>query len=143
MEQSPERLLLADAAADLSDCIFWEGLIHSDGYGVLWPNRKTHFQAHRITYEREHGPLPEGMIVHHVCENKLCVNVEHLQAMTVREHSILHRTQEHGASFWRSKTHCPQGHPYDEQNTYQARRGRVCRICRAAANRRWRARRKA
>lgn len=38
-----------------------------------------------------------------------------------------------------SKTHCPQGHPYDEHNTYKlkGRNARRCKACRRAAFRKW------
>ena len=41
----------------------------------------------------------------------------------------------------REKTHCPQGHPYDAENTYVTPAGhRYCRVCNRAAARRWRIR---
>jgi hypothetical protein len=35
--------------------------------------------------------IPAGLELHHVCENKLCVNPEHLQPMTRCDHLRLHR----------------------------------------------------
>lgn len=41
----------------------------------------------------------------------------------------------------RSKTHCPEGHPYDEENTYTPPTGgRYCRACMRRRSREWRAR---
>lgn len=70
-------------------CWNWGAATFSNGYGVM--SRDGHATAHRWMYEREVGPIPEGMHVHHRCENKRCVNPEHLELMTPEEHGRLHR----------------------------------------------------
>lgn len=41
--------------------------------------------AHRYSYKVHKGPIPEGHEIDHICQNKLCVNPEHLRAVTHRE----------------------------------------------------------
>jgi hypothetical protein len=93
--------------------------------------------AHRVAYELAKGPIPEGQQVHHTCENKWCVNADHLILTTLVDHNSIHRKQ------WavnKVKTHCKRGHPFTEENTYRSRGTRQCRICLRAASARYRAR---
>src|SRR4249919_3856225 len=104
---------------DPSDkCIEWEGPTNGAGYGQV--DRRT--SAHRHAYEQDHGAIPPGLDVHHTCENKLCINTNHMMLLTRKEHKVLHAS---------TRTHCPHGHPFDENNTYYEKngRGRRCREC--------------
>jgi hypothetical protein len=80
------------------------------------------------------GPIPRGLVIDHLCRNTICVNPDHMQVVTVRENTLRGNTFQ--ARNLR-KTHCPQGHPYDQANTYLHRGKRHCRICQRDANRRY------
>jgi hypothetical protein len=41
--------------------------------------------AHRVSFETFKGPIPEGLEVDHTCVNSLCINPEHLDAVTSTE----------------------------------------------------------
>ena len=61
-----------------SDCWVWTGYTHHrDGYGHFSVKRKK-VRAHRMSYEFENGPIPEGMGVLHTCDNPPCVRPDHL-----------------------------------------------------------------
>lgn len=109
------------------DCWGWKGHITTNGYGLhrwapgVWEG------AHRVAYELFVGPIPEGRHVHHSCGNKTCVNPAHLEVLLPSDHAKLHNPEIGDRN--RDKTHCPLGHPYDEQNTKWSSKGRHCRAC--------------
>lgn len=118
-----------------SDCITWPGRLTSGGYVQVWRDGRPQ-SAHRLIWEDMHGPIPQGLVVDHVCRNRACLNTAHFQLVTLGENSRLGGTR---------KTHCKNGHPFDEENTFYykpsggRRVGRGCRICRAASAKRYRA----
>lgn len=46
--------------------------------------------AHRIAWSDHFEEIPEGFVIHHRCGNRLCVNIEHLDCMSLADHSRLH-----------------------------------------------------
>ncbi len=122
------------------ECIVWIGSRDKKGYGVIRVDKKMH-QAHRFIYQLTIGDIPNGYVIHHECENKSCIRVEHLTMMTASEHSSHHLRNRKPRP---PKTHCTQGHEYTEANTYEwvkadGRKGRYCRTCHNAGEKRARA----
>jgi hypothetical protein len=68
-------------------CWNWAGSIDVCGYGRLWDGTRT-VRAHRFSYELLVGPIPEGLVLDHLCRNTRCVNPEHLEAVTHRDNLL-------------------------------------------------------
>lgn len=120
---------------DKNTCVIFSGSKNEQGYGRLTMNGRG-MGAHRYAYEQARGPIPPGLVIDHLCRNPACVNPDHLEAVTQRENLL--RGETHNARNVK-KTHCPQGHPYDEANTRHYAGGRYCRACARAASRKYRA----
>lgn len=129
------------------ECWLYAGYKNPDGYGVIFctVNGKTiNHRAHRVTYENFVAPIPDNMVLDHLCRVRHCINPAHLEAVTDKENIM----RGIGASAKNSvKTHCPNGHPYNNRNTYthtsaKGNKERYCRRCRDAYIYRWRARKR-
>ena len=112
----------------MSGCYLWMGTTNGR-YGTfddyqLAPYRHRNTYAHRWSFQQHFGAIPAGMEMDHKCRNILCVNPDHLEAVTHLEN--VRRTPSSGFN----KTHCKYGHEFSTENTWVEKTGsRHCREC--------------
>lgn len=121
-------------------CWLWIGASAGQGYGRYTIGRGVEDYSHRVAYEAFKESIPASYEIDHLCKNRTCCNPSHLEAVThlenVRRSPDTEATRTAKGARNRTKTHCPQGHPYDEKNTYINTQGhRACRACRAQTER--------
>jgi hypothetical protein len=68
------------------ECWPWLAGKSPSGYGSFSIKLRG-FRAHRVAYELEIGPIPEGLIVRHKCDNPACCNPNHLEVGTNRDNT--------------------------------------------------------
>ena len=123
---------------DESGCLIWSGAVGGAGdYGIftlyISPGVTHTFPAHRWIWEYHNGTIPDGMILHHTCETKACVNLDHLELLTTQEHEVEHR-----------KELCKNGHDQSIHRYYKADGSAWgCKECRREAVRAWNRRKRA
>lgn len=125
-DRLPERFW-AKVVVEPSGCWVWTAAHNGSGYGLTHANgrlRLAHRWAYHVLVEPLDWSAPRGTAtehVHHLCNRPACVNPAHLKKLDATDHL------GHGH---RDKTHCPQGHAYDEANTRVRAGGwRSCRTC--------------
>lgn len=114
-----------------SGCWQWTAYAGKHGYGRFYLNGKGAL-AHRWSYEYHVGPIPDGLVLDHLCRNTSCVNPEHLEPVTTSENVLRGLTPQITRERALAITHCPQGHEYTAENTYTGGRGRTCLTCKRA-----------
>ena len=110
----------------LGNCWDWIAGKDKNGYGRTRIDGRAD-SAHRVSYQLTYGPISEGLIVMHSCDNPCCVNPNHLSLGTkgINAQDCVAKGRKNGMD----RTHCPRGHEYSIENTYY-RPGQIRRMCR-------------
>ncbi len=115
-------------------CWLWAGAASSDY--AQFNVKGVQAVVHRVVYTWKVGRIAPGMTLDHLCRNKMCVNPDHLEEVSMGEN--LRRAGNSISALSANVTHCPKGHPYSGSNLYINPRGdRECRTCRSIASKKY------
>ena len=94
LSELPDQLILnflakVNIRSRTNECINWHGDISYDGYGAISARKAGRYYSigtHRLALMiRKGGFLTRGLVVDHICRNRLCCNARHLELVTNQE----------------------------------------------------------
>lgn len=104
---------------DIFGCIIASGRLDKDGYSFHGKTR-----AHIHAWTEANGPVPEGHVLDHLCGNRACKALHHLEPVTQSE-NLFRRSFKYRSRIKR----CPRGHDMAVNAVVTPQGGRVCRQC--------------
>jgi len=121
-------------------CWTWRGSLAGGGYGqfsIKVGGTSHSVRAHRIVYRIYNGSIDHSKDLHHICENKTCVNPSHL--LEVDEATHMSEFSPGSVAYLnKRKTHCSRGHEYTADNIIPINgKWRRCATCRRGDWERW------
>jgi len=135
MINGPKPKPLADrirssTVIDANECWVWQKSL-KDGYGRMWIGSRADGSrrlalAYQVSFETFSGPIPDGLVLDHLCRNRACCNPAHLEPVTQQE-NVLRGIGPSAANA--QKTHCFRGHEFTLANTYMSKGKRFCGEC--------------
>lgn len=105
---APVAEKLAAMSARQGECIVWKAARTTTGYGIVSYQGRT-WKAHRLAYTLAFGVVDDSLVIDHKCHQLLCINTEHLQAVTKQQN------QENRAGATRVSRSGVRGVHYDKQ----------------------------
>ena len=141
MRKNTIEKILSKCTVDVNGCLIYSGRAFTGTdkwkYPVIVFEGKT-WIASRLIWTKLVHHIPKGLYILHRCDNTLCVNVDHLFLGTLSDNikDCVAKKRHVQAR----KTHCPQGHSYDELNTYLHLKSntRYCKTCVRVGNKKHR-----
>lgn len=122
-----ERRCVYEDRGHSTPCRIFTGSLN-DGYGQVYGDDGRMTRVHRLMYQHYVGGVPDGLILDHICRQKDCCEVTHLEPVTHLENLM------RSPLMLIAKETCGRGHPLTDDNVYldrpiRGRRARHCKTC--------------
>lgn len=149
MEAELPEVIASKIRVESSGCWLWTAATDRHGYGKIRWQRKTQF-SHRVVYALLRSESIDGFDLDHLCRNVGCCNPTHLEPVSHTENLRRGEGRQATLARYAEPRDCPRGHPLYGPNLYEYRAvkngyeyiNRMCRTCRAANDRKRKARRR-
>lgn len=120
-----ERVFAKCRVSD-SGCVEWTGAKSGDTswYGIVWMDGKL-VKVHRAVYEHFVGPIGHGFELDHLCRNKTCCRIDHLEPVT----RVVNTRRGVGWVEVGGVWVCKRGHAMEGRNVVVRPNQVMCRAC--------------
>lgn len=122
-----DRLLARIRINEDTGCWEWTLERNNAGYGKISLGARNEGKelVHRVAWKLWNGPIPEGLVLDHLCRVRHCCNPAHLEVVTPSVNAQRRAPRARDVD-----THCIHGHEYTFENTFRRPDGRrLCRTC--------------
>ena len=139
-EEFEQRLKEKTIIDKETECWLWQGNL-TNGYGRLSFD-SLYLTTHRLSaylyLDLDLADSTQHALHKPICKNKNCWNPKHLYVGTHQDNMNDRNLNQITVNQNTFKTHCPQGHEFTSENTYNTKRGkRLCKICESEKNKRY------
>lgn len=130
--QRIERFWSLTDRTSTSGCWLWTGYKYKSGYGRICFKMKR-LLCSRFSWYLTYGEIPAGKLVCHTCDNRLCINPNHLFLGTHMDNH-LDMVSKGRENFQKPRAYCKNGHFWTKEITYSylkpsGKFGRQCKLC--------------